>query len=59
MDILLPLQQYEDGKGDYTCDRRQWLGQENALSLHDQATKLARTGELLRPANAELLAPKD
>jgi hypothetical protein len=53
------IQQYEEGTGDYTRDRHQWLGEENAEILHEQATQLATTGELLRPAGAKLLMPKN
>ncbi len=38
------LQQYEEGSGDYTCDRYQWLGDESARALHEQASQLAATG---------------
>lgn len=32
------FQQYEDDTGDYTRDRHQWLGNESASSLHEQAS---------------------
>ncbi len=50
------IQQYEEGKGDYTRDRHQWLGEESARTLHDQATLLAANGELPRPAGAKPLS---
>ena len=34
------------------------LGEESARTLHEQATQLASTGELPRPAGAELLISK-
>jgi hypothetical protein len=53
------IQQYEEGTGDYTRDRHQWLGDESARSLHEQAARLAANGELPFPAGARLLRPKD
>lgn len=48
------LQQYEEGLGNYTEDRHQWLGGENARTLHEQAIHLAANGELPRPVGAKL-----
>ena len=53
------IQQYEDGSGDYTRDRHQWLGDERALTIHEQATSLADTGQLPRPAGAKLFDSED
>jgi hypothetical protein len=53
------IQQYEEGSGNYTRDRNQWLGEESARNLHDQAAQLVTTGELPRPAGAKLLTPKN
>ncbi len=53
------IQQYEEGTGDYTRDRHQWLGEESARTLHEQAALLAANGELPRPAGAKLLTPDD
>jgi hypothetical protein len=53
------IQQYEEGTGDYTRDRNQWLGEESALILHEQAARFATNGELLRPANAKPLSKED
>lgn len=53
------IQQYEEGTGDYTRDRHQWLGDQSARSLHEQASQLATNGELPRPAGAKLLDPAD
>ncbi len=50
------FQQYEEGFGNYTDDRHQWLGEESARTLHEQATQLVANGELPRPAGAKLLA---
>jgi len=47
------------GTGNYTRDRRQWPGEEKAEALHEQATQLATTGELPRPAGEKLLTPKN
>jgi hypothetical protein len=52
-------QRYEKGTGNYTRDRHQWLGEENAETLHEQATQLATNEELPRPAGAKLLTPKN
>ena len=52
------IQQYEEGTGDYTRDRHQWLGEESARTLHEQAARLAAIGELQRPVDAKPL-PKD
>ncbi len=52
------IQQYEEGTGDYTRDRHQWLGEESARTLHEQAARLATNGEIPRPAGAKPL-PKD
>ena len=48
------FQQYEEGFGNYTDDRHQWLGEEDAQPLHEQATQLAAKGELPRPVGAKL-----
>jgi hypothetical protein len=53
------IQQYEEGTGNYTRDRHQWLGEENAETLHEQATQLATNGELPRPAGTKLLSPEN
>ena len=53
------IQQYEEGSGNYTEDRHQWLGEESAAILHEQASQLAVTGEIPRPAGAKLLTPKN
>ncbi len=53
------FQQYEEGIGDYTADRDQWLGNESARHLHEQATHLAQAGEMPRPSGATLLQQKD
>ncbi len=50
------FQQYEGGFGNYTDDRLQWLGEESARTLHEQATQLAANGELPRPIGAKLHA---
>jgi len=49
------IQQYEEGSGDYTRDRHEWLGDASARALHDEASKLAATGELPRPTGASML----
>ena len=54
MDYARFFQQYEEGTGNYTADRHQWLGEESARTLHEQASQLAATGELPRPAGAKL-----
>jgi hypothetical protein len=51
------IQQYEEGTGDYTRDRYQWLFVESARTLHEQTSQLAAIGELPRPAVAKLLSP--
>jgi hypothetical protein len=53
------IQQYEEGTGDYTRDRHQWLSNGTARTIHEQAAQLAATGELPRPAGAKLLGPRD
>lgn len=53
------FQQYEEGLGNYTEDRHQWLGEQSARSLHEEASNLAANGELPRPANAKLLNSDD
>jgi hypothetical protein len=53
------IQQYEEGTGNYTRDRHQWLGEENAETLHEQATQLATNGKLPRPAGTKLLSPEN
>lgn len=53
------IQQYEEGIGNYTRDRDQWLGEESARTLHEKATQLATTGDLPRPPGAKLLTPKN
>lgn len=53
------FQQYEEGFGNYTDDRHQWLGEESARTLHQQAAQLAANGELPRPAGAKLLTSDD
>jgi hypothetical protein len=50
------IQQYEEGTGDYTRDRHQWLGEESALTLHEQAARFAANGELPRPDGAKQLS---
>lgn len=51
------IQQYEEGSGDYTKDREQWLGGETARALHEEASRLAAAGELPRPSGAKTPAP--
>ena len=53
------IQQYEGGIGNYTADRHQWLGEESARTLHEQASRLAASGELPRPAGAALFSAED
>ncbi len=53
------IQQYEEGSGDYTAERHQWLGEQSARSLHEQASQLAANGELPRPAAAKPFSPTD
>jgi len=53
------IQQYEEGTSNYIRDRHQWLGEENAEALHEQATEPATTGEFPRPVGAKLLMPKN
>jgi hypothetical protein len=53
------IQQYETGTGDYTRDRHQWLGEESAGTLHEQASRLAATEEIPRPPGAKLFSPED
>jgi len=53
------IQQYEEGTGNYTRDRHQWLVEESAEILHEQATQLATNGGLPRPSGAKLLTPKN
>ena len=53
------IQQYEEGFGDYTRDRHQWLVGESARTIHEQAARLAATGELRRPAGAKLFVAED
>lgn len=53
------IQQYEEGFGDYTTERHQWLGEQSAKSLHEQASQLAAKSELPRPAGAKLFSPPD
>jgi hypothetical protein len=53
------IQQYEEGTGDYTRDRHQWLFVEIARTLHEQTPQLAANGEIPRPAGAKLLNPTD
>ena len=53
------FQQYEEGFGNYTTDRHQWLAEESARTLHDQANQLTTNGELPRPAGAKLCSPPD
>ena len=48
------IQQYEEGLGNYTEDRHQWLGEQSARTLHEQATQLAANDELPRPVGAKL-----
>lgn len=50
------IQQYQDGTGDYTRDRHQWLGDESARTLHEQATLLAANGGLPHPESAKTLS---
>ena len=52
------FQQYEEGIGNYTDDRHQWLGDESAGSIHGQTSKLAASGDIPRPSNARLLNPE-
>ena len=59
MDYARLFQQYEEGFGNYTADRHQWLGEESARTLHEQATQLAANGELPRPAGANLCGSPD
>ncbi len=53
------IQQYEEGTGDYTRDRHQWLGDQSARALHEQATHLAANGDLPHPAGAKPLSTND
>lgn len=53
------IQQYEGGIGNYTADRHQWLGEESARNLHEQASRLATSGELPRPSGAALFSAED
>ncbi len=53
------FQQYEEGFGNYTDDRRQWLVGETVQTLHDQASHLTATGQLPRPAGAKLHIPAE
>ena len=53
------IQQYEEGIGNYTTDRHQWLGEESTRTLHEQASRLAANGELPRPAGAALFCAED
>jgi hypothetical protein len=53
------IQQSEEGTGDNTRDRHQWLGEENTRTIHEQAAQIAATGQLPRPAGAALLTPTD
>ncbi len=53
------IQQYEEGAGNYTEDPHPWLAEESAASIHEQASQLAATGEIPRPAGAKLLTPKN
>ncbi len=48
------IQQYEEGSGNYTQDRQQWLAEENSAKLHEQASQLATAGALPRPPGAKL-----
>lgn len=54
VDYARCIQQYEEGSGDYTTDRHQWLGEESARILHEQAAQLSANGELPRPPGANL-----
>ena len=53
------IQQYEEGSGNYTTDRHQWLGEECARTLHTQASRLAANSELPRPIGAKLFSATD
>lgn len=53
------IQQYEEGTGDYTRDRHEWLGNVTARIIHEQAAQLAASGELPRPPGAKLLGSCD
>ena len=53
------FQQYEEGFGNYTDDRHQWLGEESARTLHQQATQLHANDGLPRPAGVKLLTSDD
>jgi hypothetical protein len=53
------IQQYEEGTGDYTTNRHQWLGEESVRTLHEQASQLAATGEISHPVGAKSLSPTD
>lgn len=59
VDYAPSFQQDEEGFGNYTGDRHQWLGGESARVLHEQATQLAAKGELPRPAGAKMLTSND
>ena len=48
------FQQYEEGLGNYTENRHQWLGMQSARILHEQATQLAANSELPHPVGAKL-----
>ena len=52
------IQQYQEGTGDYTADRHQWLGEGSVRTLHEQASQLATNCELPRLAGVKLY-PKD
>jgi len=53
------IQQYEEGTGNYTADRHQWLGEESVSTLHEQTSQLAANGKLPCPAGAKVLGPAD
>ncbi len=53
------IQQYEEGSGNYTADRHQWLGEERAAILHRETSQLAANGELPRPTGAKLFGATD
>ncbi|MBK1814137.1 hypothetical protein JIN84_00755 [Luteolibacter yonseiensis] len=51
------FQQFEDGVGNYTTDRSQWLAEETVQGLHEEVKSLLKSGELMRPTGARLYDP--
>ncbi len=48
------FQQYEQGIGNYTNDREQWLGTDSVESIHAETMNLLAAGKLPRPTAAKL-----